>query len=189
VDQKSITSSKKKAVSDNLQEILRDRRESQRKVTPPSEELPRTGELKANQVLDLEKRTEKRKEQFFNLQAEIPNIQKQERLLFYREKEEVQAKVKILLEEIRKLANASKGLAKEVTIAASQVPVEPGTYHFNFFERLKETVILFRKRIEESATWLGAFNQRSKKRYWGRFKKSGAKFLLSQERYMSTQAG
>jgi len=76
-------------------------------------------------------------------------------------------------------------------VASKLEPVEPGVYHLNFFERPKQAIIIFRKKIEDSASWLALFNQRAKKRgyYWTQFKKSGTKFLLSQERYMATQAG
>ena len=82
-------------------------------------------------------------------------------------------------------------MSKEVEIAAMQAPVEPGVYHLNFLEKLRETIIFLSKSIKESFNWLAVCNSRAKKRshYWSQVKKSGTKYMLSQERYMATQAG
>jgi uncharacterized phage-associated protein len=92
---------------------------------------------------------------------------------------------------LKNLAVATKDLVQEVEKATKIEPVDPGLYHLNFFEKLKQTIITLRKKIEDSANWLALFNQRSKKKnyYWSQVRKSGTKFMLSQERYMATQAG
>lgn len=158
----------------------------------------KSGELKPNQAVDLKKPTQnssefyqEKKEQFQQFQQEFLDIRHQERLIFKRTEQETKLQIAAVIEELKKLSLSTKNLAKEVEIAATQVPVEPGIYHVNFFERLRQTLIFLKQKIDESATWLAAFNSRSKKRnyYWNQFKKSGTKFLLSQERYMSTQAG
>lgn len=154
----------------------------------------KSGELKPNQTLNLdqltkiEERQEKQTRQFLQ---EFLDIRHQERLVWTKKEEDTRLQIAAVLEELKKLASATKDLAKEADIAAKQVPVEPGVYHLSFFERLRETLILLRKRIEESATWLAAFNQKAKRRnyYWAQVRKSGTKFMLSQERYMATQAG
>lgn len=155
-----------------------------------------SGELKPDQSFDLQKaKNEARKEKADHTSREFYqdylDLRKQERLVYSHVEQDTKLQIAAVLEELKKLALSTKGLAKQVDIAVQQVPVEPGSYHLNFFEKLRESLILLRKRLDESATWLAAFNQRSKRRnyYWGQFKKSGSKFLLSQERYMSTQAG
>lgn len=154
----------------------------------------KSGELKPNQLLDLEKVgkiKEKGERQVWGFQQEFLSLRRQERLIWNRKEEETKLQITSILEELKKIVNSTSKLTKEVEVAAQQVPVEPGVYHLSFFEKLRQTLILFRKRIEESATWLTAFNQKAKKRnyYWAQVKKSGTKFLLSQERYMATQAG
>ena len=96
-----------------------------------------------------------------------------------------------ILNELKQIATSTKTLTKEVEVAAMQAPVEAGVYHVNFFEKLRRALVELRKRVEESATWLAAFNQKSKKRnyYWAQFKKSGTKYTLSADRYMATQVG
>lgn len=150
----------------------------------------KTGELKPDQAVDLKEiGQEERKASDF--QREFFELQRQEKTIFTRGEQETRLQIAAVLEELKQLAQSTKGLAKEVEIAAHQVPVEPGTYHLNFFEKLREAILTFKKRVEEATTWLAAFNQRSKKRsyYWTQVKKSGTKFMLSQERYMATQAG
>lgn len=154
-----------------------------------------TGELKPNQPVDLTKKypefLQKEEQLERRFQRQFSEIRQQERLVYKQTEQETQLKIRAILAELQKLAESTKNLAKEVEIASAQIPVEPGTYHLSFFERLRQTIILFRKRIEESATWLMAVNQKAKKRnyYWAQVRKSGTKFLLSQERYMATQAG
>lgn len=157
----------------------------------------KSGDLKPNEPLDLtklsatEKFTKEEKQAEINFQNQIFKIRQQERLIYKQSEQQTQMQIKAILVELGKLTQTTKNLAKEVEIAAAQIPVEPGVYHLNFFEKLKQTIILFRKRIEEAATWLMAVNQKARKRnfYWAQVRKSGSKFLLSQERYMSTQAG
>lgn len=150
----------------------------------------KSGNLKPNETLSLEEIQER--EKFHqDLNREFFRIRQEERLVFKQEEQKTQLQIRAIQEELKKLVESTKDLVKEVEIAAKLEPVEPGIYHLGFFERLRQAIIIFRKRIEESATWLSLFNQRAKKRsyYWAQVQKSGTKFMLSQERYMATQAG
>jgi len=153
----------------------------------------KSGELKTGEELDFKKITAEEK-------AEIPpssftqdflDIRRQERIIWKQEEEKVRLQIAAILEELKKLASATQNLAKEAKVASEQVPVSPGEYHVSFFEKLRQTLILIRKRVENSAVWLATFNQRAKKRnfYWAQVLKVGTKFMLSQERYMATQVG
>jgi len=153
----------------------------------------KSGDLRPDQSIELnqaapqEPRIEKSPRQF---QQEYLDIRHQERVVYKQAEQETRLQISAVIEELKKLSLSTKKLAKEVDVASHQV-TEPGAYHLNFFERLRQTLIVLRKQIDNSATWLSAFNQRGKKRsyYWGQVQKSGSKFMLSQERYMSTQAG
>jgi len=149
----------------------------------------KAGELTPNQTLSLEEI--KPKEEPKPFRPESFGLHRQEKLVYSRADQETQLQIAAILEELKKLSQSTQLLTKEVDIAAKQAPVEPGVYHLNFFEKLKRTIILLRQRIDESRTWLSAFNQRAKRRnyYWAQFKKSGTKFLLSPDRYLATQTG
>jgi len=154
----------------------------------------KTGELKPNQSLNLDQIKTKENQienQNASFQQDYLDIRKQEKLIWTRKQQETELQVKALIVELKKLAQVTTGLAKEVKIAAMQLPVEPGSYHLTFFEKLRQTILLFKKHIEQAASWLQTSNQKAQKRnfYWGQVRKSGTKFMLSQERYMSTQAG
>lgn len=116
---------------------------------------------------------------------------REERLVFSSKQEEVKLQIKAIQEEIKKLADSTDGLSYEVKKAALQAVVSPGIYHVSFFERIRRIIQFVRKQIAESRTWLETMNNRSRKQsyYWGRVKQSGTKFMLSQERYLSTQVG
>jgi len=150
----------------------------------------RSGTLKPNEALNLQETQEQ--EQFRRqLGREFFRVRQEERLVFKQEEQKTRLQIKAIQEELKKLAESTKDLVKEVEVATKLEPVEPGVYHLNFFERLKQTIITFRKKIEDSASWLALFNQRTKRRsfYWTQVRKSGTKFMLSAERYISTQAG
>lgn len=117
-----------------------------------------------------------------------------EKMIFHRKEEEAKKEVEIVKAEIKKLVIETGDMSAEFREAEKTVmetTVDAGTYHLSFFNRVRKLIRLARKRISESKTWLQMFNSRNKQRnfYWAQVKKSGTKFLLSQERYMSTQAG
>jgi len=153
----------------------------------------KSGELKAGEELDFKKLASEKKIETFpaSFSQDFLDIRRQERIIWRQEEEKVHLQIAAILEELKKLAAATKNLAKEVEIAAEQVPAQPGSYHLSFFEKLRQTLILIRKRVENASTWLAAFNQRAKRRnfYWAQVRKAGTKFMLSQERYMATQVG
>jgi len=121
-----------------------------------------------------------------------------ERTLRFEEKESINKKtnelkiqLKAIQEEVLYLSLSTQDLAEETQLAAMQAPVEPGIYHLLFFEKLLEFIKSFRKKIEEAGVWLHATNQRAaKKNSWAaRYKKHGAKYLLSGEHYLTRSAG
>ncbi len=150
----------------------------------------KSGTLKPNETINFEE-NQKKEQLRQQLNREFFRIRQEERLVFKQEEQKTRLQIKAIQEELKKLAETTKDLVKEVEVAAKLEPVEPGVYHLNFFEKLKQIIITLRKKIEDSASWLSLFNQRAKKRsyYWTQVRKSGTKFMLSQERYMATQAG
>jgi len=118
-------------------------------------------------------------------------VHREEKILFTRQQKETQRQVNMLQEEIKKMAKTTGDLAKEVEVASMQnIPVA-GDYHVNFLTRLRKLIASLRSQIQESSYWLASWNKKAQKRnfYWGQFKKSGSKFMLSADRYMATQAG
>jgi hypothetical protein len=153
----------------------------------------KSGELKPGEELDFKKLTNEERIEIppASFYQDFLDIRRQERIIWRQEEEKVRLQIAAILEELKKLASATQNLAKETKVASEQAPVNPGEYHISFFEKLRQTLILIRKRVESSATWLAAFNQRVKRRnyYWAQVRKSGTKFMLSQERYIQTQVG
>lgn len=102
----------------------------------------------------------------------------------------LRVQLQALMSEVAKLAEATQGLAKEAEEATLLAPVNPGIYHINFFEKMIGFLQSFRKRIEESGTWLQSTNKRAeKKNYWAMYKKKGSSFLLSPDHYLQRSAG
>lgn len=118
-------------------------------------------------------------------------IQREEQIIFSREKNQLKVQIETIQTQIKKLAKEEVGLMEEVDQAAFQAVVNPGVYHQNFFERLLYLIKLARKKVADSRTWLQMQNHRCKKRngYWQSVKKSGTSFMLSGERTASTQSG
>ncbi len=111
-------------------------------------------------------------------------------LVFSQKELSRQQEIKALQQQLQQLVEETQDLGQEIEVAVQQQIVNPGTYHINFFEKLRQFIKLMRQKIHDSATWLAAFNHRAKaKGYWGQVTTSGTKFMLSQERYMVTQTG
>jgi len=153
---------------------------------------PLSGELRPNQSLDIE--AEIRLREVESIQQErlhLQHLRRQEQLVYSKKQEEIKLQIKAIQDELKKLVGEAAGLAQEVEVAVEQVVVEPGIYHLNFFDKLRQTLLLLRKKIADSRTWMHTVNLRAKQRsfFWAQVGQSGTKFMLSQERYMSTQAG
>lgn len=140
-------------------------------------------------IYQKESELEKKYQKQARWQAEV--ARKEEHVLFSRADRETKLHVQALRQEIHQLAKATNELAKEVEVASFQMPSEAGTYHINFFEKLRNLIKSLRSQIQESSMWLAEWNKKAKKKnfYWGQFKKSGTNFMLSSDRQVSTQTG
>ena len=118
-------------------------------------------------------------------------LRHEDQVLIERRTNELRIQVKAIHEEVVKLAQVTPQLAKEVQVAAFQVPVEPSSYELFFLQRIFEFIKSFRKKIEDAGVWLASANRRARrKNVWGQhYKKYGAKYLLSGEHYLQRSAG
>lgn len=92
--------------------------------------------------------------------------------------------------ELKALAASIKNLSSDIQKTVTEVPVTPGVYHKNFFERIRSILQLLREQVDDSRTWLSLHNGRKQKHgFWGMYKKHGTSFGLSNERTLATQAG
>jgi len=163
----------------------------QKKNIPFEFPLISGGDRKLNDWLELERKNQLRLQERFFWQRKQELNPSPEKIVFTKAEQELKVQISLIQTEIKKLILSTKNLVEETKITVEQFPSNPGVYHLNFLEKVKKAIILLKKRVDESATWLHEFSQRSKRRsyYWAQVKKSGSKFMLSQERYMSTQAG
>lgn len=130
-------------------------------------------------------------ENFLQRFRKVEKQRHQEKLVFTAKERETKAQVTTLIGEVKKLSEAVGNLDQSIKTVVMQEPVDPGVYHLGFFEKLIAFLRSLTQKVEDATAWATAASGKAKKRsyYWGQVKKSGAKFLLSQERYMSTQAG
>lgn len=92
--------------------------------------------------------------------------------------------------ELKAISASIQMLNKDINNAVMEVPVDPGVYHVNFFERLRSVLQVLREQIDDSRSWLTLHSSRKKKMgYWGMYKKHGTTFGLSNERSLATSAG
>lgn len=131
---------------------------------------------------------------------EAPVAPRPETVVFSRQSRETDRKTEqetaFLLQELKKqitlLEKSEKTLSSEIKkVKVEQVKEKKGIYYLRFFEWLIGVVQQLRMKVEEGQTWLAAFNGRGKKQkgYWGKYKKHGTSFGLSNERTMATQSG
>jgi hypothetical protein len=103
---------------------------------------------------------------------------------------ELKLSLHVLMQEMQQLAQADASLSQEIQIAAIQAPSDPGTYHVFFVQRLVEYLRGHVVKAQEAAVWLHAVNKRSaKKSFWGQYKISGGRRLMSSEDYAQRSAG
>lgn len=152
-----------------------------------------SGEINPGESLEMNEAMAGKQEENRKLRAQISL----ERTLSSDEKRVSEEKIgnlrvhlQALMSEVSKLAEATQGLAKEAEEATILAPANPGIYHINFFEKMIGFLQSFRKKIEESGTWLQSTNKRAeKKNYWAMYKKKGSSFLLSPDHYLQRSAG
>ncbi|OGV91679.1 hypothetical protein A3A66_02070 [Microgenomates group bacterium RIFCSPLOWO2_01_FULL_46_13] len=151
-----------------------------------------SGELKPQQPIDPEAAL---REQEARLRAEQEELRRHQEVIqttiYNREEEETKRQIEGLQAELKLLAEELAKAGMVVDKVVDEEIVEPGTYHVNFFVKMREFLIQLRKRVVESRNWMALTAQRAKSKnyFWGQVKRSGTKYLLSQERYMSTSGG
>lgn len=145
--------------------------------------IPQYGELKPNQTIEVG-----REHQPY-LAVRRPEVITRQAYVRI-EEAGIAQKVEAVRVELQGLTKAVKSLNSDIEKAVSEVPVHPGTYHVNYFERLKSLIQGLRQQVEDSRSWLNLWSGRKRKiGYWGKYKKHGTKFGLSSERTLATQAG
>lgn len=146
--------------------------------------IPKQGELKPGQQLELGKRE----------RQPVPNFRRPEFLArpaaVHVEETGLPQKIEAVRQELKALTASVKRFNTEVQKSVESMPADPGIYHLNFLERLRSILKILREQIDDSRSWLALQDNRKKKAgYWGMYKKHGTKFGLSSERTMATQAG
>lgn len=157
-------------------------------------EVRTSGDLEPGQSIEIDRVLAEGKEENKTLRLRLQHEQtarQEEEVLVERKTQELKVELHALLEEVKSLAQTTQGISEEVEIAAMQAPVNPGVYHVVFFEKLREFIASFRKKIENAAIWLHTYNQRAAKKrtFWGQVARSGSKRLLSPEDYLQRSAG
>lgn len=107
------------------------------------------------------------------------------------ENREMEAQLREIMAEIKKLADSSKELQIQFReVAIEEHVVAPGKYHKSFFTWMLSMVRTARRKVEDSGAWLAAMHSKKKSREYGAMaKKHGTTFSLSNERVVSTQVG
>ncbi len=117
--------------------------------------------------------------------------EEEERARFRAKQEQVVKQIEAIREAVLKIAKRTQNVGLEFEKAAFEAPVNPGSYHVTFFEKLKSALEVVKKRLDESASWLHVYNKRKKNIpfFWQQVQKSGTKYMLSSERYMQMAPG
>ncbi len=144
--------------------------------------MPKSGEMKPGQTIDVGHEREQ-------VVQPVRRVEMRPQV-FHTEEQGLKQKIDAIRQELKMLASSIKQLNTEVGRAVTEVPVVPGVYHLNFFERLRGILKVLRQQVDDSRSWLNLWtNRKEKKQFWGLYKKHGTKFGLSSERTMATQAG
>lgn len=153
-----------------------------------------SGELNPGQSIEIAKVLEDQKQENKVLRAKLAQEQRlrsEVETASLEKGQQLKVQLQAVVQEVSALASTTAELSRETKIAAIQAPANPGVYHINFFEKLREFIKSFRQKIQGANLWLQSSNKRAAKKrgFWGQVGKSGAKRLLSQEDYMQRSAG
>lgn len=118
-------------------------------------------------------------------QKEFKNIwsfqQEQEMRTIRELVEQIKQEIKLLKQADKAFLNEVKDIEK---ITMEELPYNPGIYHIRFMELVIQILRTLRMKINESRTWLVAFQSKKKKRgstFTSMSKKKGTSFSQSQE--------
>jgi len=147
--------------------------------TSISEALSKTGgRLPSRPGMDLEAR--RRQQEELKKQQEKEHLKRKlhEQINPVDSHDIYDARQKQVAEEIRKLREELKMLSKDVAAFDKEIeltlmtnvvePGETGAYFINFFQKLRQFIMLLRSKIKSARTWATQFNQKSKKRKKGK---------------------
>lgn len=159
--------------------------------------VPTSGDLRPGEVIPVSdainiEETKRREEQAREQERLLARQREEEEQARFRAKQEqVMKQIEAIREAILKIAKKTQSVGWEFEKAAFEAPVNPGSYHVTFFEKLKSALEVVKKRLDESASWLHVYNKRKKNIpfFWQQVQKSGTKYMLSAERYMQMAAG
>jgi len=113
-----------------------------------------------------------------------------ENIVFSYIDEKLKKEIAEVRQELQLLIQAMNEVSKEVEKAIIQEIVEPGTYHLNYFAKIKTWLKIVRKGLQSTDLWQEMWTSRSKRSYfWKMAKKKGTSFTLSHERTVATQTG
>ena len=100
----------------------------------------------------------------------------------------IRSLIEQLKHEMKLIKQADSSLMSEIKdiekLTLDSLPEKPGIYHVRFLELLISILATLRAKINESRTWLMAFQSKKKKRgsaFASMSKKKGTQFSLSQE--------
>ena len=92
-------------------------------------------------------------------------VQSGEKRIIQEDTKQLSRRVEEVLVELQRLISASEELKLEFReVSIEQRIVSPGKYHLNFFEWILSVIRLARLKIEDSGSWLSAFQSKKSKR-------------------------
>lgn len=190
---------------DFFEQLLAVNNTGEKHKKPTHSTLPKSGDLMPGEAFDLKAKKQDHAPSHIdaNPQAEkkannirpgidwFSELNRSSEFVSRRESQEIQAQIKQIVEELRKLVNTSTVLKAEFDEVIVQTPTQtPGKYHLNFFTWMLSVIRAARMRVEDSSAWLNVMKSKKKnKQYWNMAKKHGTTFSLSNERVVSTQTG
>ena len=156
------------------------------KNTAPTTKFSLGGILGLNQTVELNKKTGETNKQNEKVLFGISHLEKENQILLDNHQRELKRAIEDLRLEIKKLANATDNLEKNVEAVIINPTTDASEYQLNFLQRIQKVIVLFRKSISEAGNWLESFNNKKKKKnyFWNTAKnkkKGGTEYLFSNE--------
>jgi len=158
-------------------EYLREQQDPSNQPNPENISFPTSGELRPGQELVL---PQTKKSEPIDFTHDFLNISSQEKQIVLGEERTVEQRVETLQKELR-IQIAQSGKTQDSTVREIEKSINSnlpliGTYHENFFDRLRGIFQRHRESLQDAGTWLRAASSKPNRNIGARLAKGKSSF-------------
>lgn len=115
---------------------------------------------------------------------------KKENIVFSLVDHELQQEIAAVRQELQLFIQTLGEVGDKLEKTIVEEIVNPGTYHLNFFQKIRIQLKILRSSLQDTSLWMDMWKSRSNRsHFWKMAKKKGTTFTQSHERTIAIQTG